>query len=140
MGALCIFLLIACYYDYRYRKIPNILLLLLVVAGVTGSFLNRGISGLLSFMTAAVLLVVLLYPFFQMGALGAGDVKLFGVCSGFLSHDKILYFLFFSLLIAAMLSLIKLFTKRNIEEYRKTEIPLAGPILASVLLHIGGVY
>ena len=109
----------------------------------------------------------LLYPFFKLGALGAGDVKLLGICAGFLQYDKILHFLFFSLLAAAIFAMIKLIREQNarerlayLREYladvarsgkwslyienereaRKIGIALAGPILVSVFLHIGGVY
>jgi len=140
LRALCIFLLIACYYDYRYRRIPNILLLMMLITGLLWSFWNRGIGGMFLLAMAVVLPMVLLYPFFKIGALGAGDVKLFGVCSGYLSLDRILYFLFFSMLIAALFSLIKLMVTRNIKEYRKIRMPLAGPVFCSILLYIGGVY
>lgn len=116
------------------------MLLVILIAGLLRSLGNQGGSGLLFFLAAMTMLVVMLYPFFKIGALGAGDVKLFGVCSGYLSHNRILYFLFFSLLIAAIFSLINLMAKRNFKDYRKTRIPLAGPVFCSVLLYIGGVY
>lgn len=140
MGALCIFLSTACYCDYRYRKIPNVLLILMLITGLVRGFLNQGGKGIFSFLLVCIVLVVLLYPLFRVGALGAGDVKLFGVCSGYLPYDKILSFLFFSLLIAAMISLLKLITNHNRKECLKMGIPLAGPVLVGILLYIGGVY
>lgn len=167
MGTLCAFLLIACYFDYRYRRIPNLLSGTMLAAGLVRSYLLHGRSGILIFVFAGLVLLLILYPFFKLGALGAGDVKLFGICSGYLAYDKILYFLFFSLLIAAIISLIKIITEHNAKErFRylgdyflevvrsgqwhlyiknkqegyKSGIPLAGPILCSVLMSIGGVY
>ena len=114
-----------------------------------------------------VLMVICLYPLFKIGVLGAGDVKLFGACAGYFPSEKIIYFLFYSLLVAAVISLLKLSMERNVKErlcyfadyilevaqsgcwslymekerdYRKTGVCLAGPILCSVLLFLGGVY
>ena len=99
--------------------------------------------------------------------MGAGDVKLLGICAGFLQYDKILYFLFFSLLAAAIFSIVKLIREQSVrerlaylgeylldvarsgkwslyieneQEARSAGIALAGPILVSVFLHMGGVY
>ncbi len=167
MEALCAFLLIACYFDYRFRRIPNGLLGIMLVSGLSRSFLWEEWRGCLHFLLCMLLLVALLYPLFKLGALGAGDVKLFGVCSGFFPYDRVLYFLFSSLLIAAIFSVLKIMIEKNARERftymgeyfidvvtagrwqlyvdnardcYKTTIPLAGPVLVSVLLHMGGVY
>ena len=89
--------------------------------------------------------MVLFYFLFQIGALGAGDVKLFGICSAYLPVDKVLSFLFFSLLIAAIISLmkivtLKLFVGLKSKECLNSGIPLAGPVFAGILLYIGGFY
>lgn len=166
MGALCAFLFIAVYYDYQYRRIPNILLVLMFVVGMAQKWWLRD-GSVVTFLLSAFVLIVLLYPFFKLGMLGAGDVKLLGICAGYLAYTKILHFLFFSMLIAAVFSLIKLIMDRNVaerlrylgdyllevarngrwklyleneKECRKAGIPLAGPVLCSVLLYIGGIY
>lgn len=140
MGALCFYLLYVCYFDYRYRKIPNFWLFFIVLAGVIRSFFEGGAEGVFYFLLVVAVVVVLLYPFFRIKALGAGDVKLFGVCSGYFSYDKVLYFLFFTLLIAVVLSLIMMLFQKDKKEYLKMKIPLAGPVLGGVLLYMGGVY
>ena len=120
-----------------------------------------------TYVLSILLMIFLLYPFFKLGALGAGDVKLLGICAGFLQYDKILHFLFFSLLAAAIFSLVKLIREQsagerlaylgaylvdvarsgqwslyieNEREARRAGVALAGPILISVFLHMGGVY
>ena len=107
------------------------------------------------------------YPFFKIGALGAGDVKLLAVCSGLVGGIRALYFVFFAMLIASILGLIRLvirkeFVKRirrlvgyieimvntgKIERYHesreaaiKSGVALAGPMLVSALIGIGGLY
>ena len=99
--------------------------------------------------------------------MGAGDVKLLGVCAGYFSGEKVLCFLFFALLFAAVFALCKMYLARNLwdrlcylgeyvwdvvrcgrwKAYFAEErahpgsgICMAGPVFCSVLLYIGGVY
>lgn len=137
-----------------------------MLAGFCRSYGKGGAGAVLLFLLVTAVVVISMYCFFQIGALGAGDVKLFGVCAGYFPEDKVLSFLFFSLLAAAVISLIKLLLEHNLckrfcylkeyitrvcesgclclymekEECSKAGICLAGPVLCSVLLHVGGVY
>ena len=167
MAALCVMLLAACWFDYRKRKIPNALVIIMVFLGTVLSFRSDGTAGIVAFLCRTILMAGLLYFFFKLGTIGAGDVKLFGVTAGYLPFEKIFYFLFVSLLIAAIISLIKLLKSKNLAErleifmkysadvwksrslklypaecasdsYRG--ICLSGPILLSLLLYLGGVY
>lgn len=167
MGVLCLFLVAACGFDYYINKIPNVLVLVIALAGGVQRWYLGGTGEVLSYLGTAVLVAGVLYPFFMIGTIGAGDVKLLGVTAGYLPFKKILLFLFFSLLIAAIISLIKMWKKNNFTErleyffayladvcrsgnfrlYLENEtdrrgsgICLSGPILLSVLLHLGGVY
>lgn len=167
MIPLCLCLGIACYFDYRKRKIPNVLIYSMLPVGIIDSILARGIWGMPGFLLRAVCVMAIFYPLFKIGVLGAGDVKLFGICAGFLSFPKFLFFLFFSLLFAAILSLLKMVKEQNALERmnyfcqyvwavtcsgkfflygedesdgRKYRICLAGPMLASLLLGLGGIY
>ena len=128
---------------------------------------EKGGGGGIGFVVRAVVILVLLYPLFRIGAMGAGDVKLYGICAGYLPGDKFLFFFFVSLLIAALISLLKMVREANMIEriryfadyvfsvictgrfclYLENErdkrcasICLAGPILGSMLLGMGGVY
>lgn len=164
---MCIFLLLACGFDYCHRRIPNWLLALMLAVGMAGAALQEGAQGALYFGCKIALVILCLYFFFKTGTLGAGDVKLFGVCAGYLPGSKILYFLFFSLLIAAFISLLKMLMEQNVKqrliylgeyllevarsghwklyiadrrEMRQNGVCLAGPILTSVLMYIGGIF
>lgn len=167
MAALCILLAAACSYDYRRKKIPNFLIAFMAVLGVGWRFWEGSFCGALSYFGEAVCIMCLLYPFFKIGSIGAGDVKLLGVSAGYLPFSKILMFLFVSLLISAMISLFKMWKESNIRErmhyllayltdvarsgswhlYLENErekqaagICLSGPVLLSILLYWGGVY
>lgn len=61
-----------------------------------------------------LLTTVAFYLFFYIGAMGAGDVKLLGVCAGYFSGEKVLCFLFFALLFAAVFALCKMYLARNL--------------------------
>lgn len=167
MAALCIFLAAACGYDYKERRIPNALLILEALLGAGRSLGSSGLSGVSAFFGRVLLVMALLYPLFKIGTMGAGDVKLFGVTAGYLPFGKILYFLFFSLLTAAVISLIKIRKEKSfgrrmrrlmgyvedvLNNGRWTLYPegegqgqgarvcLSGPVLVSALLCWGGVY
>ena len=130
LAALCVFLAAACGYDYRQRRIPNYVILGMTIAGIGWRMYDERAPG----AGQAVLVMAVLYPFFKTGGLGAGDVKLMGVTAGYLPAEKILGFLFCSLLVAALISLFKILRKA------KGGVRLAGPVLVSILLFLGGVY
>lgn len=166
LAALCVLLTAACSYDYRDRRIPNYLILLTAISGMGWRSWN-GVSGILFYLGQALLVMLLLYPFFKIGGLGAGDVKLLGATAGYLPFEKVLAFLFYSLLVAAVISVIKMWRKhifgdrmrylaayltcviaqKSWQPYRGENgdrhscgICLSGPVLISMLLYLGGVY
>ena len=66
------------YYDVRYRRIPNILVLATLIAGIA---INTGFGGLEGMLSSVQGFALAFFPMLLMhifGALGAGDVKLFG--------------------------------------------------------------
>ena len=167
MVILCVFLCAACYFDYRHSRIPNWLMTAAFMVGMGMALARGGLISALYFLGAAVLIVTVFYPLFRIGTLGAGDVKLFGVCAGYFPSEKILVFLFFSLLFAAIHSLYRIIRGpdpkerflylcdylRDVaesgswklyfedkQEQRRAGICMAGPILLSVLLYMGGMY
>lgn len=167
MAALCVFLTAACGFDYRDKRIPNKLILCMAAWGAVWRCLGECPRGALSYLGQALFVVVILYPFFKIGGLGAGDVKLLGVTAGYFSKGKILVFLLSSLLIAVIISMAKMwkrgcFVERfarladNLAKIRKSgscvpyperdgehrvdKVCLSGPVFVSVLLYLGGVY
>lgn len=167
LAVLCFLLLVACCCDYSRGRIPNLLLLGILALGMGEIFWNGNWMDMLYFLMKNCAVMFFLYPFFKIGTVGAGDVKLIGICAGFFPGNRIIFFLFFSMLASAMISLIKLYKENNAKErflylgeyitdvmrtgnirlYLKNEkerkaagICLSGPVLFSVLLHWGGVY
>lgn len=167
MAILCLLMAGACGFDYCRQKIPNWLTAAMAASGTLFRLWCQGLLGVPWFLAQALLIMGLLYPLFQIGAMGAGDVKLFGVTAGFLPFQKIFRFSFVSLLIAAVISLMKMirgkmFRKRlevffhyvtgvagkgALTPYPRegasegnTKVCLSGPMLCSLLLYLGGVW
>ncbi|MFZ0063508.1 MAG: A24 family peptidase [Pyrinomonadaceae bacterium] len=66
------------YYDVRYRRIPNLLILAALVAGLVINTSFNGPLGALSSIEGFGLAFVPMFLMHLFGAMGAGDVKLFG--------------------------------------------------------------
>lgn len=74
-----IFCLIAGCYDVRWRRIPNLLVLVGLATAVIWQAVTGGSAGLLFALKGWVLGMALLMIPFVMRGMGAGDVKLLGV-------------------------------------------------------------
>lgn len=82
-----------------------------MVIGITGSLMSgRGLSGILASMLPAFLLM---YPLYIIGALGAGDVKLFVMIGSFQTVGEFFAILAGAFVIGAGFSLIKLAAEKN---------------------------
>jgi len=66
------------YYDLRYRRIPNILVAGLLIGGLTINISFGGVSGGLASIEGLGLAFLPMFLIHLFGAMGAGDVKLFG--------------------------------------------------------------
>lgn len=167
MVVLCASLGVVCIFDYTKGRIPNLFPAGLLGLGLVRSFCHGGAGGLVRCMLTMAIVLVLLYPLFRIGGLGAGDVKLLSVCAGYFEVSQVFGFLFLSMLISAVFSLFPLIKERNVRERAvyfceycvavarsgkwrlylpgKGEVKfrgvcMSGPILCSALLGLGGFY
>jgi prepilin peptidase CpaA len=65
------------YYDVRYRRIPNLLVLSLLIGGLTINISFGGFNGALTSLEGFALAFLPMFLIHLFGAMGAGDVKLF---------------------------------------------------------------
>jgi len=65
------------YYDVRYRRIPNVLVLGLLIGGLTINISFGGFGGGLASLEGLALAFLPMFLIHVFGAMGAGDVKLF---------------------------------------------------------------
>jgi prepilin peptidase CpaA len=67
---------VACWFDLRTRRIPNLLTFGAAIAGIAYAIFAHGAAGLLTSVGGWFMGCALFLPFFLLGGLGAGDVKL----------------------------------------------------------------
>ena len=125
--------------DVRFRKIPNILILILAIFQtlyvlVSKFALNTPLlsgSLIVEKIFAAAAVFLFLYPFFKIGGLGAGDVKLLTLTV--LSVKEPLIFLMIVFSIGALFSVITLFSKLEFNNRGHKVVHMALPILIGYL-------
>lgn len=111
---LLLLLLLAALADLKTDRIPNGFLITGIAAGMAGS-LWQGLSPVRS-VVSLLLAFLLLYPLFRIGALGAGDVKVFMMIGSFLGVKELLAVLVLAFMIGAVCSLVKLLAEHNGKE------------------------
>lgn len=107
IGIFCIII----YMDWRYYKIPNICIAAGMAAGLMATGLSCAAGGMLRAIGAAGAVFTVFYPFYLMGALGAGDVKLFmmmGCYSVQMKTDRFIQYMLVTMMIAAAFSIAKM--------------------------------
>lgn len=68
---------IVIYYDLRFRRIPNVVVLAALIAGLTINISFGGMRGALSSLGGLAIAFIPMFLMHVFGAMGAGDVKLF---------------------------------------------------------------
>lgn len=110
-SVLLLLLLLSAYADLKTDRIPNGFILLGILIGLCGSLCTgRTFLGIIGSVSLAFLL---LYPLYKIGALGAGDVKLFMMIGSFCAAEEFLIILAGAFVIGAVFSLVKLLAEHN---------------------------
>ena len=73
---LLMFLAVAVVTDIHQRRIPNVLVALMLGCGIVLNLSFLGVTGALSVLGGVVMGLLILIPVYALGGLGAGDVKL----------------------------------------------------------------
>ena len=81
---------LAIYFDVRYRRLPNALVLSALAAGLTSHFIFGGLPGLGQSAGGFALAFAPMLLIHIFGAMGAGDVKLFGAIGAVLGMKLVL--------------------------------------------------
>ena len=77
------------YYDLRYRRIPNLLVLFALAAGLVLNTIFSGPQGTIASIEGFGLAFVPMFLMHLFGAMGAGDVKLFGAIGAVLGVSMV---------------------------------------------------
>ncbi len=104
-------MLLAALADLRTDRIPNGYILFGAAIGAAGGLICG--FGILQSALSAALAFLLLYPLFKIGALGAGDVKVFMMVAVFTEPAEFFKMLVLSFVIGAGFSLFKLLAEHN---------------------------
>lgn len=122
-------------FDIKSGKIPNRLICIALVIGLSISFSLNGIDGLLEGIVGCLIPILGLLILFEFRVLGAGDIKLFGAL-GTVAGFSIIWIICVSFIVGAveacLVLIIKKFKGQNM--YGLTRVCFTVPIMVAVLI------
>jgi prepilin peptidase CpaA len=102
------FLILAVIQDFYSMKISNRLIFVGIVSGLAIHIWGYGWSGIGTVLWNISFPVIVLYLFYLVRAVGAGDIKLLSVVGSFFNFKELVLCIAASFLIGALFSLLKL--------------------------------
>ncbi len=166
MGILIGVFCVALFMDWQFYRIPNICIVAGMAAGLILTGVSYPITELVTLLGTVTVVFLFLYPFYLLGALGAGDIKLFMMTACYVRGEQLMCYLLVLMILAALMSIFKmiLYTESRarlfylgryvrkviltgvIDTYqvdktqRKSMIRLSIPAFISLLLMCAGIY
>jgi prepilin peptidase CpaA len=83
--------LVACVFDLRIRRIPNVLTFSAALAAFAASALTRGAPGAGASVMGWIVAMALWLPLYALGGMGAGDVKLIAAIGAWLGPTDVVH-------------------------------------------------
>lgn len=111
--------IIAAVTDYYYHRIPNKLIVAGLLVGLVRVSILTGQDGLVDCISRLLMVIISLFLFFACGMLGAGDVKLLGICTLYLTSERLLLVYALTLIIAAIWGLLLIVRQGDIIDRMK---------------------
>ena len=102
------------YMDIRYRRIPNNLVLLTLIAGIALNLIFRGWHGRASSLEGMAVAFVMMFMLHLVGTMGAGDVKLFAAVGSIVGISSVLQTLLVVALMGGVLAVGKMIYARRV--------------------------
>ncbi|WP_436244429.1 A24 family peptidase [Paenibacillus sp. LjRoot56] len=131
LGLFIIFITVAFIIDVRYSKLPNKLTMCGTLFGVLFHTCSEGWNGLLFSLIGAGTGFIMVLVLYAIGALGAGDVKLFAAIGAIMGVMFVVQTLVYAILWAGLIGLFLLLFQRKI---RTTSRKLAGWLFSILVL------
>jgi prepilin peptidase CpaA len=100
--------IIIAYYDVRYRRIPNLLVVTTLAGGLAMNILFGGLQGLYGSVGGCALAFILMFLLHIFGAMGAGDVKLFAAIGAVTGAHMVLPTFLVVVLTGGLLALVSI--------------------------------
>src|SRR5262245_16844565 len=97
---------VACIADWRSRRIPNALTISAALTAIGCQALIGGTGGAATSLSGWVIGIALFFPFFALGGLGAGDVKLLGAIGAWLGPSVVLRVAMYSAMAGGVLAVL----------------------------------
>ena len=97
---------LACITDVRSRRIPNVLTFGAAIAAVALHGFAAGTSGFVFSATGWLVGTALFFPFFALGGLGGGDVKLLGAIGAFVGVPLVVFVGLYAAIAGGVLAVI----------------------------------
>lgn len=110
---LVILLLLAAVWDFYRGKIPNIFIMIGCGYGVVRLLYHGEI---LKFIPGILFPIIILFPLYKIGVLGAGDIKLFSMTGFYFPFMQSIFCIFTAFLIGAFISVISFIRYENFVE------------------------
>jgi prepilin peptidase CpaA len=100
--------------DIRYCIIPNWLTITGVIAGLIYHICSEGIEGLVFSIIGLLIGLVLLSLLYILGAIGAGDVKLFAAYGAVAGMEFVMQSIIYTLLYACLIGIVILIIQKKL--------------------------
>jgi prepilin peptidase CpaA len=105
IGAVLLVAIVAVGFDVRTRRIPNLLTFGAALLAMLVAILTGGLSATMTTIFAWMLGVALFLPFFALGGMGAGDVKLLAALAAWLGPIDAVYMAIFTAMAGGVIGL-----------------------------------
>ena len=105
IGAILVVAIVAVAFDVRTRRIPNLLTFSAAILAVLVAMMSGGLSATVTAVFAWILGVALFFPFFALGGMGAGDVKLLAALAAWLGPIDAVYMAMFTAIAGGVIGL-----------------------------------
>jgi prepilin peptidase CpaA len=102
--------------DIAHRRIPNVITYPLAACGLVFHFASAGTNGLIFALTGIIAGATMLLPFYLMGGMGAGDVKLMAASGSILGPAGIFTAALYSALAGGLYALLVLWRHGAVRE------------------------
>lgn len=99
--------------DLLSYRIPNLCILVGIVSGLIMTCMSYSVGRMLGACIAMTIIFMAFYPFYLIGGLGAGDIKLLMMTACFIQEERLIKYLLITFALAAVISVTKMLLFRE---------------------------
>lgn len=121
MVYLLVILFIAAMFDLRYSRIPNLLVLILYISGVSINIFTD-ISLLIPRLYSFLIIFAAFYFFYLANSIGAGDVKLLMAVALYVEVNSLIFIIAITFILALIKSILYIIKTLDLNLKRRTKL------------------